>query len=114
METATQSLERDMRMDHRKREAVALGHAIVDEIRDMIHPHDLGEVRERIFEALYRNGVMLIRDEERAKLGLESRDKLGWTPSERVQFEHDRFAAMAQMTSFVVDLSEPNPNPGQS
>ena len=106
MKTANQALEQDMRHDHRRYDAQRIGHAIFEEIRDLL-PRDVGdEVHERLLATLYRNGVLLVREDERAKLGLEPCDDKGWTPSERVKFEQDRISAMLEMASFVVNLKD--------
>lgn len=100
--TATQEYERDFLADRRRREAEAIGHAIFSEIEDILPPDIAGEVCERILAALYRNGVLLVRDEERAKLGLESCDDKGWTASERVQFKQQRMEALLAMQTVIV------------
>lgn len=106
METATQTRERDMRQDRRKLEAQAIGHAIFAEIRDLLPREVEAAVHERLLATLHRNGVLLVRENERGQLGLEPLDDKGWTPSERVKFEQDKIAAMHQMASFVVKLPE--------
>ena len=108
METAVEYYERDMRIDHRKRETQLIGHAIFSEIRDLLSSDIETEAHDRLLETLYRNGVMLVRDDERAKLGLEPRDEKGWTPSERVKHEQDRIAAMHQVSSLAVRRGESN------
>lgn len=107
MKTTTQARERDMRQELRKHEAQMIGHAIFAEIRDLLPREVESEVHERLLATLYRNGVMLVRDDERAELGLEPRDEKGWTPSERVKYEQDRIAAMTENASFVFKLDEP-------
>jgi hypothetical protein len=106
METATQARKRDMRLDRRRHAAKVIGHAIFLEIRDLLPGDAEGEIHERLLTTLYRNGVLLVRDDERKSLGLEPCDELGWTPSERVKFEQDRIAAMSEMASFVVKLDQ--------
>lgn len=108
METVAESRERDMRMNHRKHDSQLIGRSIFSEIRDLLPSDVEGEVYKRLLETLYLNGVMLVRDDERAKLGLEPRDEKGWTPSERVKYEQDRVAAMYQVSSLAVRFSEPN------
>ncbi|MCP4933516.1 MAG: hypothetical protein GY927_04765 [bacterium] len=46
---------------------------------------------------LHSNGACWTTEEERQKLGFEPRDELGWTPSERVEYENKRREAL-QMT----------------
>lgn len=106
METAIQARERDMRRDRRKYQAQMIGQAIFTEIRDLIPIEVEGEVHDRLLAALYRNGVLLVREDEREQLGLEPLDEKGWTPSERVKFEQDKIALMHQMASFVVKMPE--------
>lgn len=106
MEAETQASERDYRVDMRKRQAEAISNAIWSEIKGLIPPNIEREVFTRIFESVHRNGVMLVRDSERQKLGLDHFDEKGWIPSERVKFEQDKIAAMTQMASFVVKMPE--------
>ncbi len=101
METATQTVERDYRIDIRKQQAEAISHAIWSEIKGLIPPNIEREVFTRIFETVHRNGVMLVRDSERQKLGLDPCDLKGWTPSERLTFEQDRIAAMQKLVQFT-------------
>ena len=107
METATQKHERDMLQDRRKHEARAIGHAIFDEIRDLLPPEIESEVHARLLDVIYRNGVLLVRDSERGKLGLGPLDDKGWTPSDRVKFYQDRIAAMTQMPSYIIKPPAP-------
>lgn len=106
MKTAAQEREMEFRQDLRKHEAQAIGYAIFDEIRELLPREVEKEVHERLLYTLYRNGVMLVRDDERDKLGLEPRDDKGWTPSERISLERDRISAMARMSSIVVNMPE--------
>ena len=100
--TASSMYERDMRYDLRRHEAQAIAHAIFAEIRDLI-PHEVeGDVHDRLLSTLHRNGVLLVRENERGKLGLEQCDEKGWTPSERAKYEQDRLNAMYSMASFIV------------
>ena len=90
--------------DRRRHEPQAIAHAIFAEIRDLL-PHDVqGDVHERLLATLHRNGVLLVRDEERGRMGLEPCDEKGWTPSERVKFEKDRLEAMYSMATIIVPI----------
>lgn len=84
--TATEVLmmERE-RVDLRRRNADMIAHAFWREIRDMIPDEAYEQVRDAIFDAAYRNAMTIITEAERAALGLEPRDGMGWTPSERIQ-----------------------------
>ena len=103
--SASSVYERDMRCDRRRHEAQAIAHAIFAEIRDLL-PHEVeGDVHDRLLSTLHLNGVLLVRDNERGKLGLEPRDEKGWTPSERVKYEQDRLTAMYSMAAIMVNPS---------
>ena len=56
-------------------------------------------VHDRLIDVLYRNGACFTTDEERQKIGLEPRDELGWTPSERVDYEKKRIEALQLMAA---------------
>lgn len=96
----------DMLPDRRRREGIAIANAIMMELRDILPDEIAGEVHERIWWAIYSNGVLLVRDDERAKLGLEPCDRAGWTPSERVKYEQDRIEAMQIMAAFPAGDAE--------
>lgn len=76
--------------DKRKHNAVALATALMCELDDVLGDYDRRAVYDRLLTVLYENGAAWTTDEERAKLGLEPRDQLGWTPSERVAQEQRR------------------------
>ena len=101
--TATQKRQHEQGLlDLRRRHADAISHAIMREVRHLI-PSDVGgEVFEGIWEAIYRNGTMIISDKESAALGMEPKDERGWTPSDRVKFEEDKIALMHQMVDLTI------------
>lgn len=92
--------------DRRRAEARAIGHAIFNEIHDLLPRDVAGEVHARLLDTIYRNGVLLVRDDERADLGLDPCDEKGWALSERVKFEQARISAMLQMAPLVVKMPE--------
>ena len=94
------------RIDFRLRKAQALTAALMREIEPYL-PVDtrLGDVHDAMLDVLHANGAAWTTDEERAKMGLEPRDDIGWTPSERVRHEQDRIEAMQMLMSFVVQLN---------
>ena len=65
----------------------------------MIDPDVRRDVSDRLYSVLYANGASLITDEDRAEIGLEPRDELGWTPSERVRAEQVRIETMQLMAA---------------
>lgn len=86
------------RTDFRRRRAEYLTAAIMDELKDILQPYSddrlLDHVYERLCRVLYENGAHIMTDRDRAEAGLEPRDDLGWTPSERVAYEKARREAM--------------------
>lgn len=97
---ATARMIDDQRMvDLRRRSADAISHALFDELRHLL-PRDIErDVFRELWEAVYRNGTMIISDKEAERLGLERKDREGWTSSERVQMKLDREALMFQMAN---------------
>jgi hypothetical protein len=92
----------DFLHDQRAYMVKMLASAIFREIQDIIPAEIDREVYGRIQDALYRNGVLLTTDDERAKLGLEPRDSQGWTYSERVQAKDRYIEAMASLQMTIV------------
>lgn len=90
------------RYDRRRARAVALTAALMLELDDVLGEYDKRAVYERLLKVLYDNGAAWTTDEERAALGLEPRDELGWTPSERVANEQHRIEAMQLMAAGIV------------
>lgn len=88
--------------DLRRKRAMSLTVALMQEIRDLI-PMEFDErsVGDRIFDVLYMNGAAWTTDEERSRFGFEPRDELGWTPSERVA-QKQRELEVLQMLQTVV------------
>ncbi len=90
------------RMNFRRHRAMQFTAALIEEIKDIVPPDSLREVHEHIFELMYRNGAAWTTDEERVKMGLEPRDDLGWTPSERVAEEMRRQQAMLMISNTII------------
>lgn len=93
-------------LDIRRRHADSIGFALFDEIRHLL-PHDIdNEVHRLLLEGVYRNRVMLITDDERVALGLEGKDKKGWTPSARIKMEQERLTAMMAIQNIVIKIDK--------
>lgn len=107
--SATQVKARDemSRINMRLGRSKAFASAIMAEIEDLIPENSKGQVNERLLRVLHDNGAAWTTDEDRAAMGLGPRDELGWTPSERAQYERDLLAAMTEISSFVVKLDGP-------
>lgn len=106
METATQVQARDLRQDRRRHETRVIGNAVFEEIRNLLPSEVGGEVHARLLDALYRNGVLLIRDDEREKLGLEPCDEKGWTPSEQVKSEQAKLDPRQSFAAVFMKLGK--------
>jgi hypothetical protein len=94
------------RINMRLGRSKAFAAAIMAEIEDLIPECDKSQVHGRLLRVLHDNGAAWTTDEDRAAMGLQPRDELGWTPSERVKYEQDRMAAMTEVASFVVKLND--------
>lgn len=105
--TATEiRMKEHQSFDLRRRHADAISNALFDEIRHLL-PRDIeADVSRTLWEAVYRNGTMLINDREAERLGLERKDRQGWTASERVKMEQDRVAEMYAKANSVYHLKE--------
>lgn len=96
------------RQDLRIKSAQAIAAALFEEISDLLPSDVFEEIRIRIFMTIFDNGVLLIRDGDRAALGLEPCDALGWTPSERRQLEILKAEALTKMLTIpAVDYGGP-------
>ena len=95
--------------DKRLAHISALVHAITTELEEFI-PY---EVREtfcvRLEDVLFKNGMMLMGDDERAALGLEARDSQGWTYSERLQAKMDMRNALIMMIDCNIEATRIKP-----
>ena len=80
--TATSSW-RDNRSDLRHRRATMLASALMHEIEQLL-PNDIcrRDIYDAMFEVLHGQGVEVLTDYDREKLGLPKRDRLGWTEAE--------------------------------
>jgi hypothetical protein len=87
------------RLDLRLHRARALTAALMREIAPHL-PGDtrLGEVHDAMLAVLHANGAAWTTDEDRAAMGLEPRDGMGWTPSEKIKAEQERLDLMRMMT----------------
>ena len=109
METTSSKRRNDqMIFDLRRRSADAISHALFDEIKHLLPSDIQSDVARELWEAIYRNGTMIISDKESQALGLERKDQQGWTSSERVQMQLDKIALMTQMVSLVVPVELPS------
>ena len=87
------------RMDFRRGRAEALTAALMREVYDLLPESDHGRLARRFYEVLFNNGACWTTEEERVRLGFESRDELGWTPSERVKYEQARIDALTAIAT---------------
>ncbi len=105
------AIDRIERLNFRRARAQALAAALMDEVKDVL-PGDFDQaaVYDRLLDVLYQNGAAWTTDEERRRYGLEPRDELGWTPSERVEWEQKKaealLAAMQPLTVSKEDLKQ--------
>lgn len=53
-------------------------------------------------DLLAQNGAAFTTDEERALMGLEARDQMGWTPSERIARKQRELEAMSMLARVAV------------
>lgn len=105
-ETATDVYARQIeRNDFRRYRADAFTSAVMREIEDIIPDDVRRDVFYRLNDLFYQNGASIMTDEDRAKEGLEPRDAMGWTPSERVRYERDKLEVMQKM---AMGLFNPN------
>ena len=70
--------------DLRRQRATQLTAALMQELDDIIPDDQRRETYDRLMGLFYENGAALLTDQDREWLGLERRDALGWTPSERL------------------------------
>lgn len=100
------AIEQLERMDLRRHRAMSFTAMLTEEIRHILPRESLREVHEHILDLMYRNGVAWTTDEDRAKMGLEPRDDLGWTPSERIKDENLRREAMFNIMALPIKSEE--------
>lgn len=93
-------------IDLRKRRMDQLVAAVMDEVRHEVPSEFLREIHDALSDVMYRNGVHIMTDQDRAEYGLEARDGLGWTHSERVKAEMRRQEVLMQMMSLPVTFKE--------
>jgi hypothetical protein len=96
------AMEESTLIDLRRRRMDQLLYAIMREITHDIPPEFHRFLHHSLETVLHENGAHIMTDQDRADFGLEPRDGLGWTPSERVKLEHEKIAAMYQMQNIIV------------
>jgi len=90
-----------MIIDLRRRRMHQLLGAIMVEVMETIPSDFHGELHDALAKVLHEKGAHIMTDQDRAELGLEARDILGWTPSERVRAEAERRDIMLQMMNIA-------------
>lgn len=79
-------------VDKRRIRATNLTAALMQEVMDVLpeRHEDYSLLHDRLMNVLYENGAAWTTEEERLAYGFEPRDDLGWTSSERVEYEMKR------------------------
>jgi hypothetical protein len=85
----------------RRRMEVLVG-AIMEEMRHAIPSEFLEDVHHALADVLFKNGAYIMTDADRSEFGLEPRDELGWTVSERVQAKRNMDITRLQMMDFII------------
>jgi hypothetical protein len=93
-------------IDLRRRRMQQLVGAIMEEVGRTIPSDFQGDLHDALAKVFHDNGAYIMTDQDRAEFGLEPRDYLGWTPSERVKAEADRRNIMLQMMNVSIALKE--------
>lgn len=99
------------RPDLRRMRAQQFTAAIFQELSDIIPDDSHRTAHERLFQLFYDNGWAVTTDEERHAQGLEPRDDLGWTPSERVEEKRRKLEVMHAMANIIVSIDKTEGNP---
>ncbi len=89
-------INRDYRTDKRGRRADALAHAVMQEIGGMLQSDMKRDAHRAIVDMLWRIGADVITDAERAEIGLETRDNMGWTARELAMWESHLLMKMCE------------------
>ncbi len=85
--TASEAREAMQIEDIRERRSKQLAGSIIHCLRRYIPDAAINDAHHELLKLLYESGAYLMTDEDRAELGLEPRDELGWTPSEKLARE---------------------------
>lgn len=88
--------------DLRRYRAQHFAAAIMREIQDVVSDADYAAIHDRLLHVLHQNGAEIMTDQTRAEMGLEPRDNLGWTPSERVRHEQEKQRLMLCMAPLFI------------
>lgn len=93
----------------RKNRAMALVGAILNELQkdDRFPNEHLSSAHDAMAEVFIRSGAYFMTDQDRAEMGLEPRDFLGWTPSERLERKERERNALLSMMGITTPLKEP-------
>jgi hypothetical protein len=102
MKSATAQIEMQ---DIRARRARSLAHEVFREIEDLLPQEVSREALHRLMLVFTANGASLLTDQDRAEMGLEPRDGLGWTPSERIRFHDEKISAMHALSRIVFPIN---------
>lgn len=100
MAASSVKIQKIERIDLRRRRADYFTVTVLEEIKDLLPNDVIQEVHHRLFKVFHENGACIITDEERRAEGLEPRDELGWTPSERL--------AQNQLKPKTIQMTAPN------
>lgn len=103
------AFEATLRQDFRKLRANQLTAAFINEINDLLPAEvDIRKIHDRIFHMMYINGYAWTSDEERVRMGFESRDQFGWTQTEKQKADALKEEAALAMCSRILkpDLTD--------
>ena len=96
MEPKEPVLGSNMRVNRARSFASKLVQDMPEEIPEDLHE----EIYLSLLDSLTRNGISWTNDEERAAFGLEPRDQLGWSPSEKARVQEKRETKRAASIQF--------------
>jgi hypothetical protein len=99
----TTAIKAAERINFRREKAMAFTSIIMEEIDDLLPGDVQSLVFDRIFTVMSNNGAAWTTDHERALFGMEPRDNLGWTSSERVANERMRHEAMISLQPLIIE-----------
>ena len=98
---SSMEIEKFERMDLRRRRADFFTAMVFEEIRDLLPDDTMRDVRDRLLKVFYENGACIITEQARRAEGLEPRDELGWTPSEKVADRLCRLETMQMLAAGI-------------
>ena len=83
----------------RKNRMAQLAGAVMAELgKNPLFPKEYSQdVYEALAEVFYNNGAHIMTDQDRAYFGMEPRDEMGWTHSERLRAALEMEATLAAM-----------------